>query len=106
MYFEPSKAAKSRFNIIQKSAPRRTWIKGRTYERQDASRRGSPCGAFNRPFNRGFGPRPKPSISSVDRSEQHPSELQSLMRNSYAVFCLKKKRLTTTTRKNHSIYNS
>src|SRR3546814_17627157 len=68
MYFEPSKAAKSRFNIIQKSAPRRTWIKGRTYERQDASRRGSPCGAFNRPFNRGFGPRPKPSISSVDWS--------------------------------------
>src|SRR3546814_4714646 len=27
----------------------------------------------------------------VDRSEQHTSELQSLMRNSYAVFCLKKK---------------
>src|SRR3546814_8877154 len=25
------------------------------------------------------------------RSEEHPSELQSLMRNSYAVFCLKKK---------------
>src|SRR3546814_8886023 len=26
----------------------------------------------------------------VDRSEAHPSELQSLMRISYAVFCLKK----------------
>src|SRR3546814_6179200 len=25
------------------------------------------------------------------RSEEHPSELQSLMRNSYAVFCLKNK---------------
>src|SRR3546814_9039754 len=25
------------------------------------------------------------------RSEEHPSELQSLMRNSYAVFCLQKK---------------
>src|SRR3546814_1635295 len=25
------------------------------------------------------------------RSEEHPSELQSLMRHSYAVFCLKKK---------------
>src|SRR3546814_4291633 len=25
-----------------------------------------------------------------DRSEEHTSELQSLMRNSYAVFCLKK----------------
>src|SRR3546814_9114918 len=30
----------------------------------------------------------------MDRSEEHTSELQSLMRNSYAVFCLKKKRRT------------
>src|SRR3546814_8432081 len=28
---------------------------------------------------------------AADRSEEHTSELQSLMRNSYAVFCLKKK---------------
>src|SRR3546814_7989768 len=49
----------------------------------------SPCG---RMFN--------VSIGTVDhrgarmrafRSEEHTSELQSLMRNSYAVFCLKKK---------------
>src|SRR3546814_9530459 len=33
------------------------------------------------------------------RSEEHTSELQSLMRISYAVFCLKKKKLTTTTTK-------
>src|SRR3546814_3868808 len=31
------------------------------------------------------------------RSEEHTSELQSLMRISYAVFCLKKKTTTTTT---------
>src|SRR3546814_6278663 len=31
------------------------------------------------------------------RSEEHTSELQSLMRNSYAVFCLKKKNNTTLT---------
>src|SRR3546814_2603346 len=31
------------------------------------------------------------------RSEEHTSELQSLMRISYAVFCLKKKTKTTTT---------
>src|SRR3546814_6781208 len=31
------------------------------------------------------------------RSEEHTSELQSLMRNSYAVFCLKKKKNKTTT---------
>src|SRR3546814_2771774 len=30
------------------------------------------------------------------RSEEHTSELQSLMRNSYAVFCLKKKKSTNT----------
>src|SRR3546814_2352252 len=29
------------------------------------------------------------------RSEEHTSELQSLMRTSYAVFCLKKKKITT-----------
>src|SRR3546814_4272449 len=28
--------------------------------------------------------------TNVNRSEEHTSELQSLMRNSYAVFCLKK----------------
>src|SRR3546814_19649463 len=30
-------------------------------------------------------------LSDKVRSEEHTSELQSLMRNSYAVFCLKKK---------------
>src|SRR3546814_4713643 len=33
------------------------------------------------------------------RSEEHTSELQSLMRISYAVFCLKKKKKTTKTKK-------
>src|SRR3546814_4003849 len=32
----------------------------------------------------------------TDRSEEHTSELQSLMRISYAVFCLKKKKNNTT----------
>src|SRR3546814_8255144 len=35
------------------------------------------------------------------RSEEHTSELQSLMRISYAVFCLKKKKTTT-----HEIQNA
>src|SRR3546814_4016965 len=34
--------------------------------------------------------------SADDRSEEHTSELQSLMRISYAVFCLKKKKQTKT----------
>src|SRR3546814_9290068 len=33
-----------------------------------------------------------PSIKNMVRSEEHTSELQSLMRISYAVFCLKKKK--------------
>src|SRR3546814_3224482 len=44
-----------------------------------------------------------PQLAAVlrpDRSEEHTSELQSLMRISYAVFCLKKKKTTTQT-----IYN-
>src|SRR3546814_3456604 len=32
-----------------------------------------------------------PGLEHVERSEEHTSELQSLMRISYAVFCLKKK---------------
>src|SRR3546814_10494679 len=44
-------------------------------------------------------PRPKPVLAKPapelsDRSEEHTSELQSLMRISYAVFCLKKKKQT------------
>src|SRR3546814_2244600 len=32
------------------------------------------------------------ALAQIDRSEEHTSELQSLMRISYAVFCLKKKK--------------
>src|SRR3546814_9774685 len=34
-------------------------------------------------------------LAALGRSEEHTSELQSLMRISYAVFCLKKKNNTT-----------
>src|SRR3546814_7608524 len=37
-------------------------------------------------------PAAPPEPGGEGRSEEHTSELQSLMRNSYAVFCLKKKR--------------
>src|SRR3546814_7634543 len=37
------------------------------------------------------------SYDYVNRSEEHTSELQSLMRISYAVFCLKKKNKTQNT---------
>src|SRR3546814_8112230 len=38
----------------------------------------------------------------INRSEEHTSELQSLMRISYAVFCLKKKKKQT--KKNNTYY--
>src|SRR3546814_9952188 len=37
------------------------------------------------------------SDEPIAKSEEHTSELQSLMRNSYAVFCLKKKKTTRHT---------
>src|SRR3546814_5388570 len=37
---------------------------------------------------------PAPAGVEIVRSEEHTSELQSLMRISYAVFCLKKKKQT------------
>src|SRR3546814_3682956 len=40
---------------------------------------------------------PVESCSAEARSEEHTSELQSLMRISYAVFCLKKKNHTRST---------
>src|SRR3546814_1158337 len=40
------------------------------------------------------------------RSEEHTSELQSLMRTSYAVFCLKQKQSTTTYTQQHSTHNT
>src|SRR3546814_2279336 len=44
--------------------------------------------------------RPRSFRTPFIRSEEHTSELQSLMRISYAVFCLKKK--TTCTTQTHS----
>src|SRR3546814_8796721 len=39
----------------------------------------------------------RPAYPIGNRSEEHTSELQSLMRISYAVFCLKKKKQMITT---------
>src|SRR3546814_10901043 len=49
---------------------------------------------------------PSPSSSSATRSEEHTSELQSLMRISYAVYCLqKKKHIHTTDKQKHQKQN-
>src|SRR3546814_1270382 len=65
--------------------------------RSKGGQRGSDCGAY-REGNRKCRP-PNHDIVTQRatggvRSEEHTSELQSLMRISYAVFCLKKKSTT------------
>src|SRR3546814_7828772 len=45
-----------------------------------------------RPYRRVQNIRPRGRMQQTERSEEHTSELQSLMRISYAVFCLKKKK--------------
>src|SRR3546814_10253927 len=60
-------------------------------------------GPDRHPDDRGVGPRREGHRRAADpsgghRSEEHTSELQSLMRISYAVFCLKKKKHIITTK--------
>src|SRR3546814_9719930 len=51
-----------------------------------------------------FSRRRDPCEKNFFRSEEHTSELQSLMRISYAVFCLKKKKKQTTNK--HNLQNN
>src|SRR3546814_7929220 len=51
------------------------------------------CGCIRAALRAAFG-------AAVQRSEEHTSELQSLMRISYAVFCLKKKKKQSSPNKN------
>src|SRR3546814_6928171 len=44
-------------------------------------------------------------VSNTSRSEEHTSELQSLMRISYDVFCLKKKNTIRITRLQYAMTN-
>src|SRR3546814_8270729 len=69
----PALLERRRHKPARKMAPA---ISGRSLSRQSAGRPEQPVG--------------------VRRSEEHTSELQSLMRISYAVFCLKKKKNQST----------
>src|SRR3546814_2745865 len=66
------------------------------------SRRSRPCPPATSPPT-GRAPRGYYRPRSTGRSEEHTSELQSLMRISYAVFCLKKKTQQQTKRQSLSI---
>src|SRR3546814_3866532 len=58
---------------------------------RDAVQRLDQCGPQAGPGAGATEQRAKAGNGMHDRSEEHTSELQSLMRSSYAVFCLKKK---------------
>src|SRR3546814_7942926 len=49
-------------------------------------------------------PTSRPGMERLYRSEEHTSELQSLMRISYAVFCLKKKNKTRANKHTSATY--
>src|SRR3546814_3966848 len=83
--------------------PERSWIerpppKGKVVRSNRAGGATSPTAAAPlqprfRHSRAGGNPATSPSAKSgTSRSEEHTSELQSLMRTSYAVFCLKKKK--------------
>src|SRR3546814_964777 len=63
------------------------------YFRPDRGGLGSAPGCRHRPSNGTFAMTWTPS--AIIRSEEHTSELQSLMRSAYAVFCLKKNKITS-----------
>src|SRR3546814_4915797 len=67
------------------------------------SSRWSTCRSRFRPPDQGSRP---DEILGLARSEEHTSELQSLMRISYAVFCLKKKNKITQDIIMHKLNNS
>src|SRR3546814_955766 len=80
-----------RFAIL----PRRNLSRGRRYPPQRCQRSGS----IRMWRTTAFALSPRRSLTAIKppRSEEHTSELQSLMRISYAVFCLKKKKKCTHT---------
>src|SRR3546814_1875240 len=79
----------------------------RSHPAPPRSTHGSP-GCQAPPIRHQNPPRPSPirrrrPASPIRRSEEHTSELQSLMRISYAVFCLKKKKIRVPTN-NDNVY--
>src|SRR3546814_4541385 len=87
------------FPILQgrKAVRKRSWNSSGKFVKRSNNTAGTLSGniynSFERTWNGLTLPRRKPVLQMTScRSEEHTSELQSLMRISYAVFCLKKKR--------------
>src|SRR3546814_6759257 len=82
--FAKAREAHGQERILVNCAGTGNAIKTASRSKEDGSIKHFPLDAFNWIIQ----------INLVGRSEEHTSELQSLMRISYAVFCLKKKKLT------------
>src|SRR3546814_2984524 len=76
-----AKLAKKKLDLI---AANRVSVEGSGFESDDNA-----LVVYWNDGQRALGPAPKTELAD-QRSEEHTSELQSLMRSSYAVFCLKK----------------
>src|SRR3546814_3110083 len=79
----------------------RWWTLQLPYSSRDGVRFRNPDALRRRPIRPDEPPRERRKVDDEfhdhlgERSEEHTSELQSLMRISYAVFCLKKKKTNT-----------
>src|SRR3546814_2825644 len=91
-----TRAGRAAGRVAAHALPRQRRRTGEGFGNADDAR-GSAVGAARtgdaRPADRGAGFGVRGPACGADRSEEHTSELQSLMRISYAVFCLKKKKI-------------
>src|SRR3546814_3199811 len=92
--------------VVESGSPSCVRRRLRTPRAADAAAAAAAATAGNRrrprmPGARGAGRRCGQGRPGGRRSEEHTSELQSLMRISYAVFCLKKKKKHTTNKTAH-----
>src|SRR3546814_1194894 len=83
---------------ISASASRWAWMPSASASRCACRRSG--------PAVRQTSEKPRRAAKTARRSEEHTSELQSLMRISYAVFCLKKKNKQNYTHLIETHYNT
>src|SRR3546814_1324460 len=78
----------------------------RMHELRVERRLAGTCGAGDQRAGAALDAATEQGIEFGDRSEEHTSELQSLMRISYAVFCLKKKKPKKKRHKNKAKHDT
>src|SRR3546814_6649933 len=94
-FMEASRERAHRDGYVETLFGRRLYLENLT-SRNQGLRQGAERAAVNAPMQGTAEDIIKRAMIAVARSEEHTSELQSLMRISYAVFCLKKKKKHTT----------